>query len=101
MLNGLEMTGYYDYNHELAISECYLGKGSTLKSLDLKVCGDGVLVGSESEFKVIIKNGNNVECETTIKGKTVIVKFIIISELEMKNLQVFYQFINYLIIGSD
>ena len=69
MLNGLEMTGYYDYNHELAISECYLGKGSTLKSLDLKVCGDGVDIGSESKFAVVIKNGNNEECTMTIKGK--------------------------------
>ena len=63
------MPDYYAYNHEFAITECYLGKGSTLKSLDLKVCGDGVEVGSESEFAVVIKNGNNEECTMTIKGK--------------------------------
>ena len=84
MLNGLEMTGKYAYNHDLAINECYLGEGSTIQSLELKVCDDGVDVGSESEFAVVIKNGNNEECTMTIKGKTVIVQFIIISELEMK-----------------
>ena len=69
MLNGLQMPGQKPYNDEKAINECYLGEGSTLKSLDLKVCGDGVEVGSESEFAVVIKNGNNEECTMTIKGK--------------------------------
>jgi hypothetical protein len=55
------------YHHKLAISECYIGKGNTLKSLDLKVCEDGVDVGSESEFAVVIENGNNKNCTMTIK----------------------------------
>jgi hypothetical protein len=61
------MPGQQAYNHELAITECYIGEGSTLKSLDIKVCGDGVDVGSESEFSVLIRNGNNQECTMTIK----------------------------------
>ena len=69
MLNGLQLTGQQAYNHELAINECYFGEASTLKSLDLKVCGDGVDIGSESKFAVVIKNGNNEECTMTIKGK--------------------------------
>ena len=72
MLNGLQMAGekdINDYNHKLAISECYIGTGSTLKSLDLKVCADGEGVGSESDFAVVIKNGNNKECTMIIKGK--------------------------------
>ena len=68
------MPGQQAYNHELAINECYLGKGSTFKSLDLKVCEDGVEVGSESELAVVIKNGNNKECTMTIKGKLVIMQ---------------------------
>merc|ERR1712008_172376 len=59
--------GQQAYNHKSAITECYVGEGSTLQSLDLKVCGDGVDVGSESEFAVVIKNGNNEECTMTIK----------------------------------
>ena len=81
MLNGLQMPGYYEYNHQLAINKCYIGEGSTLKSLDLKVCGDGVEVGSESEFAVVIKNGNNEECTMTIKGKIAFMQ-IIISEIK-------------------
>ena len=73
MLNGLQMTGRQAYNHDLAINECYLGERSTLKSLDMKVCGDGVDVGSESEFAVVIKNGNNEECTMTVKGKIAII----------------------------
>ena len=68
------MPGRQPYNDSLAISECYLGEGSTLKSLDLKVCGEGVDVGSESEFAVVIKNGNNEECTMTIKGKIVVMQ---------------------------
>ena len=63
------MTGQQAYNHELAINECYLGGGSTLRSLDLIVSGDGVDVGSESEFVAVIRNGNNEECTLTIKGE--------------------------------
>ena len=72
MLNGLQMPGQQSinaYNHKLAISECYIGKGSTLKSLSLKVCENGVDVGSESDFAVVIENGNNENCTMTIKGK--------------------------------
>ena len=81
MLNGLQLTGQQAYNHELAINECYLGEGSTLRSLDLLVCGDGVDVGSESEFVVVIRNGNNQECTMTIKGKIAFMQ-IIISEIK-------------------
>ena len=81
MLNGLQMTGQQAYNHELAINECYLGGGSTLRSLDLIVSGDGVDVGSESEFVVVIRNGNNQECTMTIKGKIAFMQ-IIISEIK-------------------
>ena len=83
MLNGLQLTGQQAYNHELAINECYLGGGSTLRSLDLIVCGDGVDVGSESEFVVVIRNGNNQECTMTIKGKIAVMQ-IIISEINIK-----------------
>ena len=71
MLNGLQMPGQQfinAYNHKLAISECYIGK-ETLKSLSLKVCEDGEDVGSESDFAVVIENGNNENCTMTIKGK--------------------------------
>ena len=81
MLNGLQMTGQMPYNKELAINECYLGEGSTLKSLDLKVCEDGVDVGSESEFAVVIENGNNKNCTMTIKGKIAFMQ-IVISEIK-------------------
>ena len=81
MLNGLQLTGQQAYNHELAINECYLGGGSTLRSLDLIVSGDGVDVGSESEFVVVIRNGNNEECTMTIKGKIAFMQ-IIISEIK-------------------
>ena len=74
MLNGLQIPGQQAYNHKSAITECYVGEGSTLQSLDLKVCGDGVDVGSESEFAVVIKNGNNEECTMTIKGKIAIIQ---------------------------
>ena len=74
------MPGQQAYNHELAINQCFIGEGSALKSLDLKVCGDDVDVGSESEFAVVIRNGNNEECTMTIKGKIAFIQ-IIISEI--------------------
>ena len=52
--------------------QCQISTKTTLKALKVKICkdqDDGSNSGSESEFDVVIQNGNGESCTTRIKGK--------------------------------